>query len=157
MRIKTSQSVTVVGAGVIVAAALALTACSSSSHHSDASGSTTPMTSSMMTSMSAPGTMTQGDFMGLNGKKVGGHAAIAGNRITLTGYSSDEGPDLHLYLANGTTENDVRSGVEISKVSYNTASQTFTLPVGVNASSYQDLVVHCDKALAVFGAAKLMQ
>lgn len=152
-----STTIKIIGAGVAVGAALALSACSSSNDSGHAASSAPMSTSAMMSGMPAPAAMGAGDFMGLNGKKVSGHAAINGNTITLSGYSSDEGPDLHLYLANGTTENDVRSGVEISKVSYNTASQTFTLPSGVNASSYQDLVVHCDKALAVFGAAKLMQ
>jgi len=157
MHIKTSQSLKILGAGATIAAALTLTACGSS-HHSDASGTpSAPMSAGMSASMPMSNAMATGDFMGLNGKKVSGHASISGNTITLSGYSSDEGPDLHLYLANGTGESDVRSGVEISKVSYNAASQTFTLPMGVNAASYKDLVVHCDKALAVFGAANLTQ
>ena len=91
----------------------------------------------------------------LNGKTVSGMVHVEGGMVTLTNFSSDEGPDLHLYLANGTTEAAVTAGKEIGKVDYSKATQTFTLPGGVDASQYTNLVEHCDKAKAVFGAAGL--
>lgn len=96
-----------------------------------------------------------GTFAGLNGKKASGTVTITGDTITLTGFSSDQGPDLHLYLANGTSESDTTAGVEMATVAWDKPTQTFTLPSGVDASKYTDLVEHCDKALAVFGAAPL--
>jgi hypothetical protein len=45
--------------------------------------------------------------------------------------------------------------VEIAAVAWNKGSQTFTIPSGTNPSKYKYLVEHCDKALAVFGAAQL--
>jgi ABC-type glycerol-3-phosphate transport system substrate-binding protein len=96
-----------------------------------------------------------GTFSGLNGKKAAGNVTITGNTIKLTGFSSDQGPDLHLYLANGTSESETTAGVEIDPVAWNKSAQTFTIPSGVDASKYKDLVEHCDKALAVFGAAPL--
>ncbi|NMO00193.1 DM13 domain-containing protein [Gordonia sp. TBRC 11910] len=148
-------------AGAALAAAASISACSSNS--TDTSASSAMMSSSAMAApMSASTSMPAmamskmtGTFSGLNGKMVAGSAMIDGMTVTLTGYSSDQGPDLHLYLANGTTEQAVRAGVQISPVAYDKTMQTFTLPAGVDAGKYTDLVVHCDKALAVFGAAKL--
>jgi len=95
-----------------------------------------------------------GTFAGLNGKKVAGTVTVADGKVTLSGFSSDEGPDLHLYLTNGTDEPAVAGGKTLGKVSYDTASQTYELG-SIDAASYDTVVVHCDKAKAVFGAAVL--
>ena len=121
-----------------------------------ATTSTSSSSAPAAASSAAPAAATYtGTFAGLNDKKVTGKVTINGSTVTLSGFSSDEGPDLHLYLTNGTTEADVTSGTEFSKVAFDAASQTFTLPAGVDASAFTTLVVHCDKALAVFGAAAL--
>jgi len=96
----------------------------------------------------------QGTFEGLNGKQVAGMVKIANGKVELSGFSSDEGPDLHLYLAKGSDEAAVMAGATLGKVSYDDASQTFELK-GVDAADYDTVVVHCDKAKAVFGAAEL--
>jgi hypothetical protein len=93
-----------------------------------------------------------GTFAGLNGKKVAGKVTVADGKVTLSGFSSDEGPDLHLYLTNGSDEAAVTAGKVLGKVSYDTASQTYELD-GIDAGGYDTVVVHCDKAKAVFGAA----
>lgn len=95
-----------------------------------------------------------GTFAGLNDKSVAGTFMIEGTTITLEGFSSDEGPDLHLYLANGTDEASVDAGVELGTVVWDEASQTFELG-DADASGFSHLVVHCDKANATFGAATL--
>ena len=100
------------------------------------------------------GASRTGSFAGLNGKKVAGTVTIADGKVTLSGFSSDEGPDLHLYLTNGDDEAAVTAGKTLGKVSYDTASQTFELG-DVDASTFDTVVVHCDKAKAVFGAAGL--
>lgn len=142
------------GAVATVALGLALTACGGSKDMS-----AEPMTSTaapMSMSMSAPSTAAvTGMFAGLNGKNVAGTATITGDVVELAGFSSDEGPDLHLYLTKGTTEADVKGGVRLGAIAYDRAAQRFTLPAGVSAGGYTHLVVHCDKALAVFGAAQL--
>jgi hypothetical protein len=102
----------------------------------------------------AMGDAREGAFAGLNGKKVAGTATVADGKVTLTGFSSDEGPDLHLYLAKGSDEAAVTAGTRLGKVAYDDASQTFEL-TGVDAADYDTVVVHCDKAKAVFGAAEL--
>ena len=93
-------------------------------------------------------------FEGLNDKSVEGTAAVAGGMVKLAGFSSDEAPDLHLYLANGTDEKAVEAGKELGAVAFDEAEQTFKLD-GADAAMYSHLVVHCDKAKAVFSAAKL--
>lgn len=147
MRIK------LVAASTLVAAGLALTGCSSSSTATDSSSAMTTAASS--TTGSATAKAASGTFAGLNDKKVAGTVSVADGKITLTGFSSDQGPDLHLYLTNGTDEQAVSGGTELGKVAYDQASQTFTVPAGVDAGAFKDVVVHCDKAKAVFGAASL--
>jgi hypothetical protein len=98
--------------------------------------------------------MQHGAFDGLNGKHVKGMFAVENGKIQLTGFASDEGPDLHLYLANGTSEAAIGKGTELGKVSFDKASQSFDLN-GADVSKFTDVVVHCDKAKAVFGAAAL--
>lgn len=145
-----------IGAGLL-GLALSLSACGgtgtagSATSSAPAAAGGTP--SSMSSESAMPMAMQKGDFAGLNGKSVKGTVTISDGKVTLSGFSSDEGPDLHLYLASGTDEAAVGAGVQLGKVSFNTASQTFTLPSG--AGSFTDVVVHCDKAKAVFGAAKL--
>jgi len=144
-----------IGAGLL-GLALSLSACGGTGTAGSASSSApaaggTP--SSMSSGSAMPMAMQHGTFTGLNGKSVKGTVTISDGKVTLSGFSSDEGPDLHLYLTSGTDEAAVGAGTQLGKVSFNTASQTFTLPVG--AGSAMDVVVHCDKAKAVFGAAKL--
>lgn len=140
----------------LAAAAVALTAGLTACSGSDGSSSTAPSTSSAASSSSASSstaTLT-GTFSGLNGKKVAGTVMISGDTIKLSGFSSDEGPDLHLYLTNGTDESAVAAGKEIMSVAHDKADQTFSLK-GIDVSRYANVVVHCDKAKATFGAASL--
>ncbi|KJL25807.1 DM13 domain-containing protein [Microbacterium azadirachtae] len=138
----------------VLALGLTLAGCSStpsaSSPSADTMSSSSPTPSaSPMDHMSKTGT-----FMGLNGKSVKGTVTVSGSELTLTGFSSDEGPDLHVYLTNGTDEAAVAAGKQIDPVAFDKDSQSFMLN-GVDASMYKDVVIHCDKAKAVFGAAAL--
>lgn len=136
-----------------VTLALVLSACTSPAATED----TTPSTSmSQSTEHDAADTSTAmtGEFMGLNEKKVSGSVTVTDDEVALSGFSSDEGPDLHVYLTNGTDEAAVSEGMLVDAVSFDTATQTFTLD-GVDTSEYSYVVIHCDKAKAVFGAAEL--
>lgn len=154
MRIKTL----LVSGFAAAAVTAAISGCSSQSDSSSTPTTATPaMSSSAMapSGMNATGMGMTGTFAGLNGKTVSGKATVAGHTITLADFSSDQGPDLHLYLADGTSEANVTSGVELGKVAYDMGAQTFTVPANVDVGKYTDVVVHCDKAKAVFGAAPL--
>ncbi|OBK34114.1 hypothetical protein A5658_01530 [Mycobacterium sp. 1245111.1] len=136
----------------LVALAMVLTACGSSS-------SPSPQPTSAMSSMSSPTAMTgsaarSGGFSGLNGKHVSGMVTFAGGEITLSGFASDPGPDLHIYLANGNDEQAVMAGTALGSVASDKASQTFAVN-SADAAKYNTVVIHCDKAKAVFGFAPL--
>ncbi len=139
-------------AGVaLVAISFTLTACGGSDNSDSTSKAAASMSASQPAMHSAD---KQGMFAGLNGKKVSGTAQVSGSGVMLSGFSSDEGPDLHVYLTNGTDEAAVSAGKQLGAVKYDEKSQTFALN-GVDASAYTTVVIHCDKAKAVFGAAKL--
>ncbi|MEU4014563.1 DM13 domain-containing protein [Microbacterium sp. NPDC028030] len=144
---------TALAATAALTLALALSACSSPAATED------PAPESSMSQSTDDGTamtMTEmtGEFMGLNDKMVSGTVTVSDDEIALSDFSSDEGPDLHVYLTNGTDEAAVSEGMLVDAVSFDTASQTFMLD-DVDTSKYSYVVIHCDKAKAVFGAAEL--
>lgn len=145
----------IAGTFAAIALAASLTACSSNT--SDMPKEDSSMSSSQSSEdsgMSSSGMTKSGMFEGMNEKMVSGMVEVSDTELKLTDFSSDEGPDLHVYLTNGTDEAAVSAGMMIDKVSFDTAEQTFMLD-GVDVSKYTDVVIHCDKAKAVFGAAKL--
>jgi len=137
-------------AATVVALTAGLTACTAAS---DADTSSAPSASSSASSVASTDDRT-GSFSGLNEMKVAGTVTFEGGKLELAGFSSSEGPDLHVYLANGTDEAAVTAGKEIAAVSYDKATQSFDLK-GIDTTGYTDVVIHCDKAKAVFGAAAL--
>src|SRR5277367_6849521 len=152
------QSIALKGAAVLTMA-LALAACGSSKQAS--SGPAMSQTTSAMSQSTPAPAMSQstaatrtGTFAGANDKHVAGTATVTGTQIVLSGFSSDAGPDLHIYLTNGADENAVAAGKEVGSIAFDKASQTFSTN-GVDVSSYTTVVIHCDKAKAVFGAATL--
>ena len=60
---------------------------------------------------------------------------IADGKAVLYGFSSDNGPDLHIYLTNGATEAGVSAGKMLGPIVHDQASQTFSLN-GVDPSRY---------------------
>lgn len=144
-------------AATAVALTAGLTACSAGAGADTANSSAPSSSSSSPATADSSSTSSDdrtGTFSGLNKMTVKGTATIADGTLTLSGFSSDEGPDLHVYLTNGTDEAAVAAGKQIDTVSYDKASQTFALK-GIDTSAYTNVVIHCDKAKAVFGAATL--
>lgn len=139
---------TALAATAALALALSLSACSSPG----ADSGTKPEPS--MSQSASMGMERTGDFAGLNDKTVTGSVSVSDGMLVLSDFSSDEGPDLHVYLTKGTDEAAVSAGVMVDAVSFDTASQTFTLK-DADIADYTYVVIHCDKAKAVFGAAKL--
>lgn len=145
----------------LLTVALALAACSSSKEMQPGSAMSQSSSAPAMSQSTPPPAMSHsmtsshtGTFEGLNDKHVAGTAAVSDAQIVLSGFSSDAGPDLHIYLANGSDENAVAAGKEIGSIAFDKPSQTFSIS-GVDASKYTTVVIHCDKAKAVFGAATL--
>lgn len=152
------RSIALKGAAILTMA-LALAACGSSKQAS--SGPAMSQTTSAMSQSTPAPAMSQsaasartGTFAGANDKHVAGTATVTGTQIVLSGFSSDAAPDLHIYLTNGADENAVAAGKEVGSIAFDKASQTFSTN-GVDVSSYTTVVIHCDKAKAVFGAATL--
>ncbi|MFE7505933.1 DM13 domain-containing protein [Promicromonospora sp. NPDC057488] len=152
---------TALASAAVLTATLLLTGCGA-----DDDGSGDAMSEQSMSSQEQSEDMTEdmgddmaaeartGTFEGLNDKAVAGTVEVSATEVVLSGYSSDEGPDLHVYLTNGTDEAAVAAGTEIDVVAFDEASQTFALD-GVDVAGYDTVVIHCDKAKAVFGAAAL--
>jgi hypothetical protein len=134
----------------ILALSLMLSACSAAG-----TDSTTTEPAAPEASQSETEAVTRtGDFEGSGDKSVAGSVTVSDSEIVLSGYSSDEGPDLHVYLTNGAEEADIAAGMQIETVAFDEASQTFTLD-GVNVADYDTVVIYCDKVKAVFGSASL--
>jgi ABC-type oligopeptide transport system substrate-binding subunit len=136
--------------------AVALAACSTSNeaHPGPAMSQSTTAPAMSQSAASGAASARTGTFGGLNDKHVAGTATVTGAEIVLSGFSSDAGPDLHIYLTNGTDESAVAAGKELGSIAFDKASQTFSTN-GVDPSKYTTVVIHCDKAKAVFGAATL--
>jgi ABC-type oligopeptide transport system substrate-binding subunit len=141
---------TLAGAALLTGA-VALTACGTSTQSAGPSPQSSQMTTALAQGMANART---GAFAGLNDKHVAGAVKIAGGQVALSDFSSDPGPDLHIYLTNGTDETSVTAGKALGKVAFDKPSQTFST-AGVDAVQYSTVVIHCDKAKAVFGAAAL--
>lgn len=134
-----------------LAIALPLAACGTSAPAAQSGSSSSQSPQAMSQSSAAP---QAGTFEGLNDKHVAGTVEVAEGQVVLSGFSSDAGPDLHVYLTHGSDESAVAAGKELGKVASDQASQTFSI-AGIDASKYDTVVIHCDKAKAVFGAATL--
>jgi hypothetical protein len=113
--------------------------------------SAVPSSASVTRAASSP--TYAGSFHGLNGKSASGTVIVSGTSVMLSGFTVSRGPDLHVYLANGTTEAAVAAGKQLGKVTYK-SGETFSL-AGASASKYTTVVIHCDKAKVAFGAASL--
>jgi hypothetical protein len=143
------------GSGLaLVAAAVTLTACSGSTPSGSTSSAPPQATSAAASAGTGSSAARTGTFKGDNGKNVAGTVNISDGKVVLAGFSSDAGPDLHIYLTNGATESGVAAGKQLGAISYDQASQTFSLG-GIDPSRYTTVVIHCDKAKAVFGDASL--
>lgn len=143
------MKLTVRDGAALLALALALTACGTSK--TDARPDA-PAPQSPPAMMQSTASARSGTFEGLGGKHVAGKVNLAAGEVTLSQFSSDAGPDLHIYLTNGSDASAVSAGAELGSVASDQAAQTFSIS-GVDASKYDTVVIISDTA--VFGAAKL--
>ncbi|WP_314454522.1 DM13 domain-containing protein [uncultured Microbacterium sp.] len=155
-------------AAAVLTLGLSLAGCATPADSASTNaGAASPMSSAAAMTSAPPATMAtpeattaamassrQGAFAGTGGKSVSGQVTIEGSAVDISGFRTDEGPDLHFYLANGTDDAAALAGVEIGTVSTD-ATQTIELPAGTTADMYTTLIVRCDKAQVVFGSAPL--
>ncbi|QYH36871.1 DM13 domain-containing protein [Salinibacterium sp. M195] len=143
---------TAITGAAILALSLMLSACSGAATDTSSSEPAAPEASQSQ-SQTEEVTRT-GTFEGAGDKSVAGTVTVSDSEIVLSGYSSDEGPDLHVYLTNGNDEDAVAAGMLIDSVVFDEASQTFTFDA-MDVSGYDTIVIYCDKVKAIFGSALL--
>lgn len=91
------------------------------------------------------------------------YRAPDGNRdLRLTDFTTSNGPDVHVVLAQSVDEslkqNFVKgqlNEVELGLMKANQGDQNYDLPASVDLSRYDAVVIYCERFHAVFGVAKL--
>jgi Electron transfer DM13 len=100
-----------------------------------------------------------GAFVGV-AHPTSGRAAIvetdAGERkLTLTGFETDAGPDLFVYLVAGGDPEAVDDHRSLGSLKGNKGNQQYTIPAGADISKYDTVVIWCRAFSVAFGAATL--
>ncbi len=105
--------------------------------------------------------LASGSFSSL-AHETSGEAAVVdladgGRRLTLTDLSTDNGPDLRVYLVPGAANADggVDGGVDLGRLKGNIGSQQYTVPAGVRLGDGASVVVWCRAFTVAFGVAQL--
>jgi hypothetical protein len=115
-----------------------------------------PMMAAAPAAPSATGTFQAG------AKPTQGMASVAssstGQQLDLTGFSTAQGPDLHVYLTPGTPPDGSPPAdyIDLGALSSSTGNQNYAIPPGTDLSKYNTVDVWCAQAKASFGSAKLM-
>ena len=83
--------------------------------------------------------------------------ARGGRVLTLTGFATDNGPDLRLYLVAGParSEGEVRDYVDLGALKGNRGDQQYELPSGLDLGRYSTAVVWCRAFSVLFARAPL--
>jgi len=81
--------------------------------------------------------------------------AGGGRVLTLTGFETDNGPDLRVYLVPGAakTEGDVRDVVDLGALKGNRGDQQYGIPARVDDDRHATVVVWCRAFSVLFGRA----
>ncbi len=84
--------------------------------------------------------------------------------LRLTDFSTSNGPDVHVLLAQSDDENlkqEIVKGqldsVELGPLKGNQGDQNYDLPASVDLQKYNAAIIYCERFHAVFGVAKLEQ
>ena len=82
--------------------------------------------------------------------------------LRLTDFTTSNGPDVHVVLAQSSDENlkqDFVKGhldtIELGPMKANQGDQNYDLPDSADVSKYDDVVIYCERFNVVFGSAKL--
>lgn len=85
-----------------------------------------------------------------------------GKYLRLTGFTTSNGPDVHVLLAQSDDQNlkkDVVTGnlegVELGQLKANQGDQNYDLPTSIDLQKYNAVVIYCERFHAVFGVADL--
>lgn len=82
--------------------------------------------------------------------------------LRLTDFTTSNGPDVHVLLAQSTDQNLTKAfvkgdldSVELGLLKANQGGQNYSLPDSVDLQKYDAVVIYCERFHAVFGVAKL--
>lgn len=82
--------------------------------------------------------------------------------LRLTDFTTSNGPDVHILLAQSDDQNlkkDVVTGnlegVELGRLKANQGDQNYDLPASIDLQKYDAVVIYCERFHAVFGVAQL--
>jgi hypothetical protein len=82
--------------------------------------------------------------------------------LRLTDFTTSNGPDVHVVLAQSSDENLKQTfvkgrldTVELGPLKANQGDQNYDLPDSADLSRYDDVVIYCERFNVVFGSAKL--
>ncbi len=81
--------------------------------------------------------------------------ADGSHRLTLTGFATDNGPDLRVYLVPAASGDSVNGAVDLGKLKGNRGAQEYTLPANADPASFGQVVIWCRAFSVSFGAATL--
>jgi len=103
--------------------------------------------------------LAEGRFVDLAHSTTGTARIVETDRgrvLTLTGFETDPGPDLYVYLAPGLTSGeDVDGALRLARLKGNVGSQQYELPAGFDVSAGATAVIWCRAFSVAFGAARL--
>ena len=84
--------------------------------------------------------------------------------LRLTDFTTSNGPDVHVLLAQSTDQNLTSEfvkgqldSVELGSLKANQGDQNYDLPDSVDLQKYDTVVIYCERFHVVFGLAKLEQ
>lgn len=104
-------------------------------------------------------TLTAGKFTGIAHETAGSAAVVelegGERRLTLTGFETDAGPDLFVYLVAGGNPEDTGAHKNLGSLKGNRGNQQYTVPRGVDIERYDTVVIWCRAFSVAFGAARL--
>ena len=86
-----------------------------------------------------------GSFRSHKNYKVSGKATKKGNKVTLSGFRTTPGPDLYVYVGNGSASR------RVAKLRANSGTQTYTIPAG----NWTTVHIHCKRFSSTFGTASI--
>lgn len=103
--------------------------------------------------------VASGGFRGIAHETTGTAAVVkleSGDRkLTLTGFETDAGPDLFVYLVAGGNANETGDHKSLGSLKGNKGNQQYTIPAGVDLARYGTVVIWCRAFSVAFGAAEL--
>jgi Electron transfer DM13 len=83
--------------------------------------------------------------------------ASGGQRLTLTDFETDNGPDLRVYLVKGPvrSDGDVSDPVDLGRLKGNIGNQQYAIPDGTDVAAYSTVVIWCRAFSVSFAQADL--